>query len=87
MSLAAIESSYLAQSCDGPRSFDDPDIAPLMVLNEYLVLTHLYFNTQSIISVALVKRDISFENPDNNGGSFLEANQGLRTLLLLRYFS
>jgi hypothetical protein len=37
LSLAAIESSYLAQTHPGPTAWDDPDIPPLMVLNEYLV--------------------------------------------------
>jgi Zn-dependent M16 (insulinase) family peptidase len=36
LSLAAIESSYLAQTFPGPTAWDDPDIPPLMVLNEYL---------------------------------------------------
>lgn len=36
LSLAAIESSYLAQTHPGPTAWDDPDIPPLMVLNEYL---------------------------------------------------
>jgi hypothetical protein len=37
LSLAAIESSYLVQTFPGPTTWDDPDIPPLMVLNEYLV--------------------------------------------------
>jgi Zn-dependent M16 (insulinase) family peptidase len=36
LSLGAIESSYLVQTYPGPTEWDDPDIAPLMVLNEYL---------------------------------------------------
>jgi len=37
LGLAAIESSYLTQAYPGPTAWDDPDIPPLMVLNEYLV--------------------------------------------------
>lgn len=37
LSLGAIESSYLAQTHPGPTAWDDPDVAPLMVLIEYLV--------------------------------------------------
>jgi Zn-dependent M16 (insulinase) family peptidase len=36
LSMAAIESSYLVQTFPGPTTWDDPDIPPLMVLNEYL---------------------------------------------------
>lgn len=36
LGLAAIESSYLTQAYPGPTAWDDPDIPPLMVLNEYL---------------------------------------------------
>ncbi|KAL6068377.1 putative zn2+-dependent endopeptidase insulinase superfamily protein [Balamuthia mandrillaris] len=36
LALAAIESSYLVQTGEGPAAFDHPDIAPLLVLIEYL---------------------------------------------------